>query len=811
MSVNQSVYGNSADWVKIGSMSETDRDKLFLMANFGDDTSTLHDGVVKGKLEYDEPIDKSLSWCGLGNESTYSRVEYWNKVFNEYTDPSTGKVIKFEKYKSENRLITNFAWIYNSDISPNLGVVKYSRTDGKIADRGGFNRWSPEPAFFNNQANGNCNSNLKPITQIPVQNCVLVPVLRVRDDLTTTTAGKTVYLWDYLNTNNAVNYTNNPYITSIGVRVYTYLDSNQTTRANYLSSTSNPSGITVLDELNYQEGEPIFYDVPGVKMGLIYSYSANYFGSKAIDRVIFGTVTQGAGSNISSDSVQLVNATQSGNGGIENRAQIIPVLPHPDAQWTDPITSNLNTRIYYITYYDGLKEWIRHQIACFGLFFTDDQATAESGALDSDNMLLGTLVDGVGHGDYTSGEANRSQPQWDWKTTNDSTYDPKNPPRIDPNQYDDTSGFNNLLNAPRGFNARYVLTPTDIRDLNTDFFQALNSKPDDIDYINYSMSEFLTNDPLNAIVSLKWFPFTVPSYGAETPIKLGNYNTTVTAKQYVGSGVEVYNIGEFDLFPFFGGSFLDYEPYSKTSLVIPYCGTVQLDHSIYMDTHVSVFLNVDIYTGACTAYIKSNGLVVDSVSGVCSVDMPITGIDNATLEGQIYNASLNLKSSKISEGTTIAGAGLDVGTSALGLSKKGVSRKIMSGLATAEALIGAVESVNQSTKNLAQNEYNVSHVQIPMKTVGAQSGLSNAKQEQFCRVLLQRPIFINGSQSLATWYGSGDSSVYAHTVGYACLKMGKLSDFTGFTVCSNADLSGITATDAEKEQILRLLQSGVYV
>ena len=78
-------------------------------------------------------------------------------------------------------------------------------------------------------------------------------------------------------------------------------------------------------------------------------------------------------------------------------------------------------------------------------------------------------------------------------------------------------------------------------------------------------------------------------------------------------------------------------------------------------------------------------------------------------------------------------------------------------------------------------------------------------------MLLQRPIFINGSQSLATWYGSGDSSVYAHTVGYACLKMGKLSDFTGFTVCSNADLSGITATDAEKEQILRLLQSGVYV
>ena len=241
MSVNQSVYGNSQDWLKIGSMTETDRDKLFLMANFGDDTSTLHDGVLKGKLEYDEPIDKSLSWCGLGNESTYSRVEYWNRVFNEYTDPSTGKVIKFEKYKSENRLITNFAWIFNSDVSPSLGIVKYSRTDGTLNDYGGFNRWSPDSAVYNNQATGNCNSSLKPITQIPVQNCVLVPVLRVRDDLTTTTAGKTVYLWEYLDTNNTVNYTNNPYITAIGIGVYTYLNSSQTTRTTYLTSTSSAS------------------------------------------------------------------------------------------------------------------------------------------------------------------------------------------------------------------------------------------------------------------------------------------------------------------------------------------------------------------------------------------------------------------------------------------------------------------------------------------------------------------------------------------------------------------------------------------
>lgn len=461
---------------------------------------------------------------------------------------------------------------------------------------------------------------------------------------------------------------------------------------------------------------------------------------------------------------------------------------------------------------DDITEGIRKQLASFGLFFVDDIVNINL-ALDDDKTFLGILEDGVGYGDYSHGEKNREQDQWNWDTMEENDYDPSNPPRTDPNTYETTSGFNPAINAPDGFNKRYVLSEIDIRTLREDFFQALESKPEDIDYINFTMSEFLTNNPIDCIVSLKWFPFTVPSHGQEVNINLGNYQTNVHAPVYTGSGVEVYSLGSCVIYPYAGSGdpcFLDYAPYTKMELIIPYCGTVELDPSIYMNHTLSVNFIVDIYTGACTAYIMCDGLVSDSVSGVCCVDLPISGIDNATLEGQIYNASLNLKSSKIGEAVSVVSGGLSFGTSLLGV--KGSGAKMAKGVVgTVDALTGAIGSVAQSSESLAMNQYQIEHINIPFRTVGSQTGLGNAKQEQFCRLLIYRPKFINGLTNIKQWYNSNEGKLYGHTVGYSCIKTDIISSFHGFTMFSNADLSGINATDTEKSAILTALQSGVIL
>lgn len=461
---------------------------------------------------------------------------------------------------------------------------------------------------------------------------------------------------------------------------------------------------------------------------------------------------------------------------------------------------------------DDITKGIRKQLASFGLFFTDGVDDLNL-PLDDEKTFLGILEDGVAYGKYSNGSKNREQDQWNWDTMEENSYDPSNPPRTDPNTYESTSGFNPAINAPDGFNKRYVLSEIDIRTLREDFFQALESKPEDIDYINYTMSEFLTNNPIDCIVSLKWFPFTVPSHGSEVNINLGNYQTNVQAPVYTGSGVEVYSLGSCVIYPYSGSGepcFLDYAPYTKMELIIPYCGTVELDPSIYMNHTLSVNFIVDIYTGACTAYIMCDGLVSDSVSGVCCVDLPISGIDNATLEGQIYNASLNLKSSKIGEAVSVVSGGLSFGTSLLGV--KGSSAKMAKGVVgTVDTLTGAIGSVAQSSESLAMNQYQIEHINIPFRTIGSQTGLGNAKQEQFCRLLIYRPKFINGLTNIKQWYNSNEGKLYGHTVGYSCIKTDVISSFHGFTMFSNVDLSGINATDTEKSAILTALQSGVIL
>ena len=782
MAINTDVYGAKSSWDYTANTGNTgDPDTSTYILHY---TLFNYSGTPSGSA-----IDKSLACSGLGTESCWSHLKFYDTTNTATIGAGGGGFADPDII--ENRIVTN--WCFSSSLGTFSGSTPTQQfaviVDGNSIPAGTAtnpenSRFAPSPVVstYNTRYNP---SDIKPITQFCHKNIVACIYVRAFDSPFSDYI--TADLHTYIN-----NYSSSyPRIRCVYIKLFT--DYGQSTRGaiqglNYLN-------ISILDNIQLPVTAPYMYglvtedDSNGVKIKVMGSIcnAGGYFDTKG---------------SIDSNIKTYIGMCAPDTWVLRVDGGRVDDYSYPMTSW------GAIYRDYDETFFDECLE----QVACFGLLFTDRESVALNGTITDPNMYCGVLDENlIGHGDYTQGTENNDNEQLNWTNSNDSTYDPAFIPDVDPNDYDNTSGFNSHLNAPTGFNKRYVLSEGDIRDLNSDFYQALNSKPSDIDYINYSMSEFLTNNPIEAIVSLKWFPFSVPTYGSAVTINLGNYSTSVSAPVYTGSGVESYEIGSFELYPYFGNTFLDYDPYSKTSIVIPYCGTVELDHSVCMGKTISVHMTVDIYTGACTAYIKADGLVIDSVSGVCCVDLPVTGIDNATLEGQIYNASLNLKSSKITEGTTIASSGLSFGSSLMGTLKGSTAKRIKGAINSVSSLVDSIENVNQSTRNLAQNEYNVSHVQIPIKSIGAQSGIGNAKQEQFCRVLYIRPVFLNGSSDLATWYNSADSATYGHTVGYACIKQGALSEFSGFTVCSNVDLSGVPATDSEKEQILKLLQSGVYL
>lgn len=784
MQVNENIYGSSESWVSAPYYDEAiPRENRVLYANFGNNESSIEAALFNDILPLGSPWDNSLSYAALGSNHPLSKIKYYYFDY-ESADPRKLKVIN-----QDNRTITNYALGIGG--TPGLNSVEYIAVKGDepSSNKAKYNRYT-NGAEYNSEYTAY--TTFKPITQLPIKRCVLVPYVEAyRTDFS---YGTTFDLNEYLtNQMNEYRYITRVFLTICTDRNATY-DPDAGTGTPSRSALDTLTAGCILDPLSYGNG----YTYLDISLDDIF-------------RPIIGVAMAGAlfNTELPSNKTTTTWCVPVADGfGMEFNK----LFDNVDGE----INTNNESRFYCDSTEmtaDEIREAVRSMTACFGLFFADSLSDAQTKKLDDPAIMLGTLVEGIGNGDYTKGAANRDQEQWNMNDIHDIDYDPSNPPKIDPNEYEYTSGFNSVLNAPDGFNKRYVLSASDIDDLREDFFQALESKPADIDYINYTMSEFLTNNPIDCIVSLKWFPFTVPSYGSEVPINLGNYQTNVNAPVYTGSGVEVYNLGSHELYPYAGSGnpcFLDYAPYTKIELIIPYCGTVELDPSIYMDKEISVRFVVDIYTGACTAYVMCDGLVTDSISGVCCVDLPINGIDNATLEGQIYNASLNLKSSKIGEAVSIVGGGLSFGTSLLGI--KGSGARMAKGIVgSVEALTSAIGSVASSTEALAMNEYQIEHINIPFRTIGSQTGLGNAKQEQFCRLLIYRPRFINGLTNIKQWYNSPEGQNYGHTVGYSCIKTGTLSSFHGFTMFSNVDLSGINATDTEKAAILAALQSGVIL
>lgn len=844
MAINESVYGSKENWyvpIQHSEFGETQPsevsyynqidadDKLKIkVANYNtleNPVTTMRSQISGQYSSYSYLIrndwvpteftmDNSIVQFGIGSQSGLSKQEWWY-VDREQgaSDPSTDTppVLK----NTDTYDLTNMCLATTSNYTP---FEFYSFGQGSIL--GGYDNrhmywqvirgqtFGAENSYFDDSYDNTFKYGTgyiysKLVTQIPIKNLKLTPVIYAYNTALDNYK-KFTSIQDYLDEKGT-------YPNIFCIKAQFRYRNGYTNDAEYNSAFScypwffNPSSF--LNGYGYRfnnqdsvYSDNIYYPNRGdkeISEGITVAGRPGYgYGPNGS---MLGNEIYWYGHNDSSSS----NSFTIGQGG--------RVLQTPDFKFELGTKNLFYCNVSNMTN-DQITEGIRTQLASFGLFFVDGSNDLDL-PLDDEKTFLGILEDGVAYGKYSNGSKNREQDQWNWDTMEENSYDPSNPPKTDPNTYESTSGFNPAINAPDGFNKRYVLSEIDIRTLREDFFQALESKPEDIDYINYTMSEFLTNNPIDCIVSLKWFPFTVPSHGQEVNINLGNYQTNVQAPVYTGSGVEVYSLGSCVIYPYAGSGepcFLDYAPYTKIELIIPYCGTVELDPSIYMNHTLSVNFIVDIYTGACTAYIMCDGLVSDSVSGVCCVDLPISGIDNATLEGQIYNASLNLKSSKIGEAVSVVNGGLSFGTSLLGV--KGSGAKMAKGVVgTVDALTGAIGSVAQSSESLAMNQYQIEHINIPFRTIGSQTGLGNAKQEQFCRVLIYRPKFINGLTNARQWYNSNEGKLYGHTVGYSCIKTDVISSFHGFTMFSNVDLSGINATDSEKAAILTALQSGVIL
>lgn len=260
-------------------------------------------------------------------------------------------------------------------------------------------------------------------------------------------------------------------------------------------------------------------------------------------------------------------------------------------------------------------------------------------------------------------------------------------------------------------------------------------------------------NPMDAILGLSIVPVDVPA-GDSKNVKVGNIDTdvslTTAARQYVEVDCGSLSVEEY------WGAYLDFDPYTKAEIYLPYIGTHALAVDDIMGKTVHVKYHVDILSGACCAYIKCGGSVMYSFAGQCSCSVPISANDWTN----VVNSAITIAASI---GTMVATKG------------------------AAAPMIAGGASIASAAVNMVKPEVEKS---------GAMGGMGGMLGIQTPYLILTRPRQAVPSRQNAF-------------MGYPAFITKKLDDLEGYTEIEHIHLTGIPASADELNEIEAILKTGV--
>lgn len=291
----------------------------------------------------------------------------------------------------------------------------------------------------------------------------------------------------------------------------------------------------------------------------------------------------------------------------------------------------------------------------------------------------------------------------------------------------------------------------------------------------FSIESFkkMFNNPMDCILGLSIVPVNLPT-GSAKEITVGNVVSTVKCNVCTNQYVKV-DCGTFSVSPTrFTGSYLDYSPYTKCFVYLPFIGIQQLNIDDVMNSTIHCVYHVDILTGACVCFLKmtnrisggahANDATLYSFSGQCAESVPLSATSFSNTMGSILTAA-----------------------GAIG----GAVATIASGGAAAP-VAGALTTAATSTANVATSmKPNVQH----SGSLGGSSGFMG----------IRYPFMIFDAPHTAI-----PSRQYLYT-GYPSNSVTKIKNLSGFNVIQAVNLEVKGALDTECDMIKSLLLSGVII
>lgn len=260
-------------------------------------------------------------------------------------------------------------------------------------------------------------------------------------------------------------------------------------------------------------------------------------------------------------------------------------------------------------------------------------------------------------------------------------------------------------------------------------------------------------DPMQAIIGIHKV-FATPVVSGQGTIACGYIDSQVPSN-LVGSQYVTVSCGSVNLYEYFGNVF-DYDD-TDLLLYLPFIGFVQIDTDHAMRGTVTVTYRVDVYTGACLAEVAvvrdGGGGVIYTFSGDCSVHYPLSSGSYMGIVSGLISAAGGIIGGALTGNPLMIGAG------------------VMAGATSSRA---KVQHSGQITGN---------------------AGAMGCKKPYF---VIERPQTAMTSYLDLQGGGTNYRTNITDVSGYARFTDVKLT-YTG------------NATEEEKEELKRLLESGVYI
>lgn len=271
----------------------------------------------------------------------------------------------------------------------------------------------------------------------------------------------------------------------------------------------------------------------------------------------------------------------------------------------------------------------------------------------------------------------------------------------------------------------------------------------------------ILQSPMDALISLALFPVNPPTDGTHN-IALGYINSGVSAPRVSDQFMTVQTTGL--IVPHKYNSYLDYAPYTRAEIFLPFIGFCPLNINDIMGKSVDITYNIDLLSGVCTAIVHANARSLYSYSGNMAMFLPLSAGNWARMLTPIFGMVGGVTSLAAGIGGVMGGAPL---------------------LASTGMAVRGAESIG----NLDGNSVSRS---------GGISGNAGIMGDYQPFIVVTRPI-------------NDKPTTYDTNIGQTYNKSAKLGTLSGFTVVEEAHIEGLSATETEKNEIERLLKEGVIL